>query len=59
MTWILILTIYAGAWADTDSVSLTNVPGFKTVEACKQAGADAVVLVNGSKKVARWVCVKQ
>lgn len=41
MTFTLILFLYAGVWADGDSMTATNVPGFKTEEACEAAGRKA------------------
>lgn len=59
MHWVLILYIYAGTFAKGDSVTLTNVPGFTTQQACEQAGQAAHALVAGSSKEARHICVVQ
>ena len=59
MNWTLVLYIYAGALASGDSVSLLNVPGFKTEQSCIAAGTAAKPLVRGSTKELRYVCIKQ
>ena len=56
--WTLILYIYAGALAKGDSVTLTNVPGFKTEQVCQEAGTSAKKLVRDSYKELRYICVK-
>jgi len=59
MSWVLVLYIYAGVLAKGDSVTLTPVPGFKTLEACQAAGRAAAPLVANSAKDLRFVCLKQ
>ncbi|MDU9399276.1 hypothetical protein [Pseudomonas sp. zfem003] len=59
MTFTLILFLYAGVWADGDSMTATNVPGFKTEEACEAAGRKAAQLVSSTKKESRFICVQQ
>ena len=59
MTWTLVLYIYAGVLAKGDSVTLTPIQGFKTLEACQIAGKDSKPLVSGSAKELRFVCLKQ
>lgn len=59
MTFILILYIYAGAFAKGDSVTLAPVPGFKTLADCQAAGAASSSLVAGSAKELRYVCLAQ
>lgn len=58
MTWILILYIYAGAFAKGDSVTVTSVQ-FDSEAACKAAGVQAGALVEGSFKYVRYMCVKK
>lgn len=57
MEWVLIIYIYAGMWANGDSVALTTIP-MSSAEACAAAGRAADGLVNGSTKNVRFVCVK-
>jgi hypothetical protein len=49
--WILILYVAA------NGVGLTNVPGFASQAACRQAGAAAVVALGGTMRPVRFVCV--
>ena len=56
--WTLILYIYAGALAKGDSVTLTNVPGFRTEEICQTAGRASKTLVRDSYKDVRFICVR-
>jgi hypothetical protein len=56
--WILIIFAYAGAWTESDAVSLTSVPGFPTEQVCMTAGNKSKELVKGTKKDIRFVCVK-
>lgn len=57
MEWVLVLYIYAGAFASGDSVALTTIP-MQSQEACQSAGKASGSLVTGSAKVLRFVCVK-
>lgn len=57
--WVLIIYIYAGALASGDSVSLTNVDGFTSQQACQEAGAQGKGLVSTSSKVYKFVCVQK
>jgi hypothetical protein len=57
-TWILIINVFAGAFAEGDSLSLTNIPGFTSYEECMAAGKDAGGLATGKKDI-NYVCVKQ
>jgi hypothetical protein len=59
MSWILIMYIYAGAFAKGDSVSLLYVPGFRTQADCMAAGVSGSPLVANSMKEYRYVCLKQ
>lgn len=58
-TWVLVIYIYAGPLAQSDSVSLTSVPDFKTYAQCVKAGTEAKKLVVGSYKEQRYVCLEQ
>lgn len=57
MEWVLIVYIYAGAWAKGDSVTLATVP-MATEEACNKAGNQLDPLVYNSSKEVRYVCIK-
>ena len=57
-TWTLILYVYAGLWANGDSVSLQTVTGFSSEQACVRAGVQSTPLVKGSAKEIRFVCVE-
>lgn len=60
MHWVLILYIYAGAMAHGDSVALTNVSGFASLQSCQNAGKEAENLASGfTSKTAKYVCVAQ
>lgn len=58
MSYILVIYIYAGVFANGDSVAITNIPSFRSKQECMQAGEDAKSLVNGSAKVYRYACLK-
>lgn len=55
---ILILFVYAGFWAQGDSVSLTSQE-FSTAAKCEAAGRAAKQLASGTKKDIRYVCVEK
>jgi hypothetical protein len=59
MTWILVIYIYAGALANGDSVTLQKIDSFSTKEMCVEAGKEAQILVQGSTKVYRFICLKR
>lgn len=59
MSWVLILYIYAGALSDSDSVALTNIPGFKTLEQCQTAGEKTKYFTSGiTFKNSKYVCIE-
>ncbi len=58
MIWVLILFAHAGAMSNSDSMSLTNVPGFKTQAACQAAGEQAKKMQYGTTKVLKYTCVE-
>lgn len=59
MEWILILFLHAGAMSDHDSMAVTNVPGFKSEQECKNAGDASSRLVSRTFKEVRFVCVSR
>lgn len=59
MTWILVVMVYANMVSSQDFAALTNVPGFSTEKACKQAGDDAIALTKGKAQMStRYVCIE-
>jgi hypothetical protein len=59
ITWILVIYIYAGAFAKGDSVTVTSVSGFKSMNECQTAGLTTQKLVEDSAKILRFVCLQQ
>lgn len=59
MSWILVLFIHAGVLSNTDSMAVTNIRGFSTEQACKEAGEKSRRLVSGTTKDVRFVCVAE
>lgn len=57
MEWVLVLYIYAGTFAQGDSVALTTIL-MESEKACRIAGDAAKGLVTGSTKNTRYVCVR-
>ena len=58
-TFILVMYIYAGAFARGDSVTMQVIEGFSSEVSCKAAGVAAKPLVDGSSKEYRFVCLKK
>jgi hypothetical protein len=56
--WILVIYIYAGVFAKGDSVTLDNVPGFRSEAHCAAAGNALKPLVKDSAKELRFVCLR-
>lgn len=59
ITWILILTLYAGPLSKGDSISLVSVPGFLNERECIAAGEKADKLVGMTFKKSNFICVIQ
>lgn len=59
MTWVLVLFLHAGMMSEKDSMTMTNVPGFKTEAACQAAGKQSESLAKRTTKEVRFVCLKQ
>jgi hypothetical protein len=57
MKFILVIYIFAGAWAKGDSVAVQAVP-MPTQQVCEAAGRQAETLVKGSAKEYRYACLK-
>jgi len=56
--WILVLTFYAGAMANSDSVAIAAVPvTFNAGAECEKAGRDAVGKLGTMKKAVNYVCL--
>ena len=58
-TFILVIAMFAGPWADGDSVALTSVPGFASKVECSTAGTASKVLARSTKKEVTFVCLEQ
>ena len=59
MSFILIVFVTAGALSQSDSMALTNVPGFTDIQQCEAAGKAAVKSFGTGTKRAEFVCVAQ
>lgn len=57
MTWVLLVYIYAGAWAKGDSVTMYAVP-MASQEICENNGQNLGSLVSGTSKEVRYICMK-
>ena len=57
--WILVVFVYAGAFAKGDSVALTTIPGFPTQVECQTAGRFIQPMDEGTSKNIKFVCVKR
>ena len=55
--WTLILLVHAGFLSEHDSVTLTNVTGFKTQQECIYAGTISKKMVVGTTKELKYICV--
>ena len=58
MLWTLILFAYAGAMSNTDSMALTNVPGFASETQCRAAGEQTKRMAIATTKVIKYTCVE-
>ena len=59
MNWTLVIYIYAGVFAQGDSVAITYIPNFKSEASCAAAGKVTKPLVSGTTKEQRFVCIRQ
>lgn len=57
-TWTLLIWIYAGVFAKGDSMALTTINGFKSLDACEQSGARLASLPHDTVKELRTSCVE-
>jgi len=57
MSFVLIMYIYAGAFARGDSASMLAVP-MPSMDVCQREGKRGETLVGGSAKDYRFVCLK-
>lgn len=57
MSFVLVMYIYAGAFAKGDSVAMFSVP-MASLEACQREGPKGEALVRGSAKEYRFLCLK-
>lgn len=58
MSWVLVIYIYAGLFAKSDKVTITNINGFHSQASCESAGQQSEVLVKGTLKSSRFMCVE-
>lgn len=58
MSWVLILFIHAGVWSKNDSMTITQVSGFTTLQTCEAAGQKAQGITKDTVKEARYQCVE-
>lgn len=58
-TFILLVFFHVGAMGDGNSNTTMVVPGFTSKAECQTAGREAESLVNGTVKVAKYICVAQ
>lgn len=58
VAWALIIFVHAGIASSSDSMSITNVGGFTSKEACESAGNAAKSITTGTVKNTRYVCVE-
>ncbi len=59
MEYLLVVYIYAGIFAQGDSVAITSITSFETVQECQNAGEQMKPLVRGTAKELRFVCVEK
>jgi hypothetical protein len=57
--YILVIFVYAGVMAKGDSVAITAVPGFGSIQQCQIAGEEAKKLANNTFKEVKYTCLKQ
>ena len=57
--WVLLIYVYAGVWAKGDSVTLHSLEGFSSQASCQQAGESGKMLVSGTSKEFRFVCIQK
>jgi len=58
-TYILVLLVWAGPWANGTSNDIEHIPGFETYESCMKAGELAKQTVKDTVQEMRFVCVEQ
>ena len=58
MSYVLVMYIYAGMMAKGDSVALSQIDGFTSMQSCQEAGKAGERLVGGiTSKEYRFVCL--
>lgn len=58
MTFVLILSMFAGWASKGDSVALVKIEGFKSKESCIAAGNETGILVKGTLKDVKFICLE-
>ena len=59
MTWTLVIFIYAGSFAQGDSVAIQALPNWTSLATCEAAAIKLRPLVKLSTKEIRTVCLQQ
>ena len=60
MSWVLVIYIYAGLFfaGPNDKVEIMNINGFHSQASCEAAGQQSEVLVKGTSKSSRFMCLE-
>lgn len=58
MEWVLVVFIYAGIFAQSDSVAISNIPSFTSKQLCEQAGIDLSRITSSTFKEIRTKCIR-
>lgn len=56
-SFILVIFVYAGAFAKSDSVALLQIPQ-PTLQACQEAGKQIQKMDEGTTKNIKFTCIK-
>lgn len=59
MSYILVIFIWAGAWAKGNDATMFSIPGFASAEECERAASSLPSLVNGTQQDVRHLCLAQ
>lgn len=57
--WVLVLYAATNMMSNTDSVALTNIPGFTSPKECETAGRQAAAMSDNTYKTIKFVCIKK
>ena len=56
--FILILWIHVGPMSDKDSMAITSIPSFSSLQECNAAGNRTTEITKGTVKSAKFICVE-